>query len=146
MQQSGVQIADIVNNTIKASDHCVFSYLSTDGFPTGKALNMPRKMESQGIYWFSTVNHANKVEGCRNYQKASVYFYDPKRFIGVSLSGTVELIDDPLKKRELWRDGDELFYPNGIDSDDYVILKFTTKTGRLFAQIQHTDFTPEILV
>ena len=122
-------VGEVVNNTIKESNYCVFSYLSTDGFPTGKALSMPRKMEPQGVYWFSTVNHAQKVNGSRSYPKASVYFFDPEQFIGVSLSGTVEVIDDLSVKREFWRDGDELFYPNGIDSDDYVILKLRLKTG-----------------
>ena len=145
MERSCLRAAEVVNHTIKTSNHCIFSYLGTDGFPAGKALNMPRKMEPQGVYWFSTVNHARKVCGARNYPKASVYFYDPEQFVGVSLSGTVEVIDDLSVKREFWREGDELFYPNGIDSDDYVILKFIAQTGRLYAQIQHTDFKPDIL-
>ena len=68
---------------------------------------------------------------------------DQGKFIGVSLSGTMEVIDDPVIKRSFWINGDEMFYPHGSDSDDYVILKFTAETGRLYAQIQHFDFGPK---
>jgi len=145
MDQKTTSVKETVNALIRSSQNCIFSYLSTDGFPTGKALSMPRKIEPHGIYWFSTVNHSNKVEGSRHYTKASVYFFDPSKFIGASLNGTVEVIDDTEIKRAFWQNGDELFYPNGIDSDDYVILKFTAQTGQLYAQIQHFHFTPEIL-
>ena len=138
-------ISKIVNNTIQSSQYCIFSYLSIEGTPTGKALSMPRKTDLNGIYWFSTVNHSEKVDGCRQYPKASLYFFDPNQFIGVSLSGSVEVIDDFEQKRAFWQDGDEMFYPNGIDGDDYVILKFTTQTGKLYAQIQHFRFTADIL-
>lgn len=138
-------ISKIVNNTIQSSQNCIFSYLSIGGIPTGKALSMPRKIDPNGIFWFSTVNHSEKVDGCRQYPKASLYFYDPGQFIGVSLSGSVEVIDNPEQKRVFWQDGDEMFYPNGIDGDDYVILKFTTQTGKLYAQIQHFYFTADIL-
>jgi len=145
MKQANIPVQELVNHTIQTSNHCIFTYLSTDGYPTGKALGMPRKAEVNGVYWFSTVNHSHKTDGSRQYDKASVYFYDPAQFVGVSLSGTVEVIDDLARKRLFWQPGDELFYPNGIDSDDYVILKFTTQTGRLYAQIQHFNFSPEIL-
>ena len=138
-------ISKIVNTTIQSSQNCIFSYLSIGGIPTGKALSMPRKMDPNGIFWFSTVNHSEKVDGCRQYPKASLYFYDPNQFIGVSLSGSVEVIDTPEQKRVFWQDGDDMFYPNGIDGDDYVILKFTTQTGKLYAQIQHFYFTADIL-
>lgn len=145
MNQTAISVAETVNNTIRSSQNCIFSYLSTEGFPTGKALSMPRKKDPCGVYWFSTVNHSSKVAGARQYPKASVYFFDPTLFIGVSLSGTVEVIDDPAIRRTFWQDGDEMFYPSGIDGDAYVILKFTAQTGQLYAQIQHFHFTPEIL-
>ena len=145
MTKTNIPVNELVNRTIHTSDHCIFSYLSTDGYPTGKALSMPRKTEPNGVYWFSTVNHSHKIDGSRRCGKASVYFYNPAQFVGVSLSGTVEVLDDPAQKRLFWQAGDELFYPNGIDGDDYVILKFTTQTGRLYAQVQHFNFRPEIL-
>lgn len=146
MNNPAINIAETVNSTIQTSKICMVSYISTEDYPTTKALLMPRKTEPQGIYWFSTVNHSTKVDGYRRNAKASVYFIDQDRFIGVSLSGTMEVIDDPEIKRSFWIHGDELFYPNGIDSDDYVILKFTAETGRLYAQIQHFNFDPKLIL
>ena len=114
MNISAVNVAETVNSTIKASDVCMVSYISTEDYPTTKALNMPRKMEPQGVYWFSTVNHSTKVDGYHKNAKASVYFVDQRKFIGVSLSGTMEVIDDPAIKSSFWSAGDEMFYPNGI--------------------------------
>ena len=146
MNAPNVNVAETVSNTIRSSGICMLSYISTEGYPTTKALNMPRKMEPQGVYWFSTVNHSSKVDGYRGNSKASVYFVDQANFIGVSLSGTMEVIDDPAIKQTFWMNGDELFYPNGMDSDDYVILKFTAETGRLYAQIQHFNFDPKVIL
>ena len=146
MNISTVNVAETVNSTIKNSNICLVSYISTEDYPTTKALLMPRKMEPQGVYWFSTVNHSTKVDGYRKNSKASVYYIDQSKFIGVSLSGTMEVIDDPAVKRSFWITGDEMFYPHGIDSDDYVILKFTSETGRLYAQIQHFNFDPKEII
>lgn len=143
MNTPNVSVAETVNSTIQSSGICMVSYISTEDYPTTKALMMPRKMEPQGVYWFSTVNRSTKVDGYRRNSKASVYFVDQVKFIGVSLSGIMEVIDDPVIKRSFWVTGDEMFYPHGIDSDDYVILKFTAETGRLYAQIQHFNFDPK---
>jgi len=143
MNTPTVNVAETVNTTINNSTICLVSYISTEGYPTTKALLMPRRMEPQGVFWFSTVNHSTKVDGYRKNSKASVYYMDQGKFIGVSLSGTMEVIDDLAIKRSFWINGDEMFYPHGSDSDDYVILKFTAETGRLYAQIQHFNFDPK---
>lgn len=140
---SPVNISKVVNDTINNSKICMLSYIGTDGYPATKALLMPRRKEKSGIYWFSTVNNSTKVNGYRQNNKASVYFFDQNKYIGVSLSGTMEIIDDVKEKANYWTEGDELFYPNGKTSDDYVILKFMAETGRLYAQIQHFNFDPK---
>jgi len=28
----------------------------------------------------------------------------------------------------LWREGDEIYYPKGVDDEDYCVLRFTAET------------------
>lgn len=32
----------------------------------------------------------------------------------------------------MWKDGDEQYYPNGVDDDDYCILEFIAEIGRYY--------------
>ena len=77
MNTPTVNVAETVNTTIKNSTICLVSYISTEGYPTTKALLMPRKMEPQGVYWFSTVNHSTKVDGYRKKFQSQCLLYGP---------------------------------------------------------------------
>lgn len=134
---------EIIKDTIQATDVYLISYISTEGYPITKALTSPRKVEPHGIYYFSTVNHSMKTDAYRQNPNASLYFLDRKKYVGISLVGKMEIIEDYKRKKDFWLPTDEMFYPNGIDSDDYVILKFTPESGRLYAQIQHINFDPQ---
>lgn len=140
---SNINYVEIINNTIQDTDVYLISYISTEGYPITKALTSPRKIEPHGTYYFSTVNHSMKTESYRKNPKASLYFLDREKYIGVSLVGRMEIIDDIESKKVFWLPTDNMFYPNGIESDDYVILKFTSESGRLYAQIQHINFDPQ---
>ena len=45
-------------------------------------------------------------------------------------------IADHGKKREyrelLWNEGDEKYYPKGVEDEDYCILEFTADSGRFY--------------
>lgn len=74
--------------------------------------------------------------------KASIYFYHRGRFRyeGIMLVGTMEVLQDPEIKKEIWQAGDTLYYPGGVTDPDYCVLKFTALRGRQYYDLKKENF------
>lgn len=116
------------------------SYIDSQGCPTTRAMLAPRERQGIRVFWFSTNTSSRKVDAFRENPKAGVYFVDRRFFRGISLSGTVEVLEDPASKERLWRRGDTLYYPQGVTDPDYCVLKFTAERGRYYSNFKSEDF------
>ena len=117
------------------------SYIDSRGFPTTRAMLAPREREGIRVFWFSTNTSSQKVAAFRRNPKGSIYFVDRLFFRGVSLSGTVEVLEDPESKERLWRRGDTMYYSRGVTDPDYCVLKFTADRGRYYRNFKSEDFS-----
>ena len=117
------------------------SYIDSHGYPTTRAMLPPREREGIRVFWFSTNTSSQKAAAFRANPRGSVYFVDRRFFRGVSLSGTVEVLEDPAAKERLWRRGDRMYYPQGVTDPDYCVLKFTAERGRYYSHFKSEDFT-----
>lgn len=127
----------------KMIDKASVSFLSCvdgEGFPVTKAMLKPREREGIRTLWFSTNTSSNKVKCFRENNKASVYFMDKRFFRGVSLVGTVEVLETPEAKERIWQRGDTMYYKEGVTDPDYCVLKFTAEKGRYYSNFQSVDF------
>lgn len=61
-----------------------------------------------------------------------LYFSDDNSFEGICLFGRAETHFEREYKQLLWNDGDEKYYPKGIDDEDYCILEFVADSGRYY--------------
>ena len=129
-----------IGNMADRAGNCFISYIDSEGFPVTKAMLKPRQREGIRNFWFSTNTSSNKVKCFRDNPKASIYFMDRRYFRGVSLSGTVEVLEDPEVKERLWQEGDTLFYKEGVTDPDYCVLKFTAEKGRYYSNMKSKDF------
>lgn len=116
------------------------SYIDGQGCPTTRAMLAPREREGIRVFWFSTNTSSQKVAAFRENPRASIYFVDRRFFRGVSLSGTVEVLEDPAAKERLWQKGDVMYYPRGVTDPDYCVLKFTAERGRYYSNFKSEDF------
>lgn len=138
-------IAEVANKTIRESQVCMISYINMEGYPITRAMMLPRKIEPHGVFLFSTNTISNKVTNFKRDAKASVYFFDKEKFIGISLIGRMSIVDDIEVKHSVWLDGDEMFYKSGKDGGDYVAMKFVAESGNIYMNLQSQEFKPEIL-
>ena len=72
--------------------------------------------------------------------KASVYFMNRRFFRGVSLIGTMEVLETAEAKERIWKKGDTMYYKEGVTDPDYCVLKFTAIRGRYYSNFQSEDF------
>lgn len=56
------------------------------------------------------------------------------------MKGTMEVLEDKTAKEMIWRDGDTMYYANGVDDPDYCVLKFTATEGRYYSKFKSEIF------
>lgn len=81
-----------------------------------------------------------RVARFRENPKACLYFCDRRFFRGMMLRGTVEVLEGAAEKEMLWREGDALYYPEGVSDADYCVLRFTARLGRYYSKFHSEDF------
>jgi len=132
-----------IGNLIDKQGTAIISSVDDEGFPNTKAMLPPRKREGITTFWFSTNTSSLRVSQYRTNPKACIYFFDKRFFRGVMLRGVMEVLEDALSKEMIWRDGDTLYYPEGVTDPDYCVLKFTARSGRYYSNFRSEDFDVE---
>lgn len=118
------------------------SSIDDEGYPNSKAMLAPRKIEDIKTFYFSTNTSSLRVSQYRTNPKACIYFYHKGlvHYEGVMLKGIMEVIEDPVIKKTLWRIGDKMFYAKGVTDPDYCVLKFTAAVGRYYSDLKTASF------
>ena len=129
-----------IGGIIDKSGTAMIGSVDGEGFPNMKAMLPPRKREGISEFYFTTNTSSMRVKQYLENPKASIYFYDKRFYRGVMLKGTMEVLTDSKSKEEIWREGDEIYYPLGVTDFDYCVLKFTTQSGRYYSNFRSEDF------
>lgn len=129
-----------ISKIVEKSSTVFISYVDNEGFPITKAMLKPRERQGISTFWFSTNTSSNKVKFFRENPKASIYFVDKRFFRGVSLIGTVEVLETAEAKERIWQRGDTMYYKGGVTDPDYCVLKFTAVRGRYYSNFHSEDF------
>ncbi|MBP5633414.1 pyridoxamine 5'-phosphate oxidase family protein [Candidatus Saccharibacteria bacterium] len=112
------------------------------GFPNVKAMLRPRKRNGLKEFYFSTNTSSMRVAQYKKNPKASIYFYHKGliKYVGVMLTGKMEVLTDQDTKNAIWKRGDTMFYKKGVTDPDYCVLKFTAKAGRYYCDLKTNSF------
>lgn len=129
-----------IGKMIEKANMALIGYIDDEGYPITKAMLPPREREGIKTFWFSTNTSSNKVKYFRENPKASIYFVDKRFFRGVSLSGSVEVLETVEAKEQIWQEGDTMYYKEGVTDPDYCVLKFTAVKGRYYSNFKSEDF------
>ena len=129
-----------IGSLIDRASISIIGSLDSEGFPNTKAMLPPRLREGICHIFFTTNTSSMRVDQYLKNPKACVYFYDKRFFKGVMLKGTTEVLQDSQTKEKIWRDGDELYYPLGLQDPDYCVLKFTAQNGRYYSNFKSVNF------
>ncbi len=132
-----------IGNLIDKQGVSFISSIGDDGFPNTKAMLPPRKREGIKTFYFTTNTSSMRTDQYKKNSKACIYFCDKRFFRGVMLKGTMEVLEDSDHKEMIWRDGDTIYYPEGVSDPDYCVLKFTAQSGRYYANFHSENFNIE---
>lgn len=132
-----------VGNIIDKQKVSFIGSVDGDGFPTMKAMLQPRKREGIKTIYFTTNTSSMRVSQYRKNNRACVYFCDKRFYRGVMLRGMMEVLTDSADKEMIWREGDTMYYPEGVTDPDYCVLKFTAFDGRYYSNFKSENFSIE---
>lgn len=123
---------------LEKNQYVVVTSIDADGFPRTRAL---QKVRCEGLryIWFTTSNQSAKAVQFRNNPRASIYVVDNEQLRGLMLVGTMEVLEDRESKELAWQDGFEKYYPDGIETPWYCVLRFTAFHGQYYHGKPH-DF------
>lgn len=96
-----------------------------------------------GMHLISTNTSSSHVRSLLKNGSACLYFSDDDSFEAVCLYGTAEVSTERRYRELLWNEGDEKYYPNGIDDEDYCIIVFTAESGRYYRYDGKADLSAE---
>lgn len=121
------------------SNIAMLGTVDDNGHPNIRAMI---KMENQGLkeIWFTTNTSSRKIPQLKNNSKACVYFVDLDKWMGVMLTGTVDILQDSDSRHRCWREGFEKYYPKGVNDPDYSVLRFTAHWGKYYYALSHATF------
>lgn len=132
-----------IGNLIDKQGVSFIGSVSEDGFPNMKAMLPPRKREGIKTFYFTTNTSSMRVSQYRSNSNACIYFFDKRFFRGVMLIGTMEVLEDYDSKEMIWREGDTMYYPEGVHDPDYCVLRFTAASGRYYSNFKSEPFPVE---
>ena len=121
----------------------ILSCVGEDGYPMTKAVVPGKHRQSLSELYFCTNTSSKFAEEVSKNPKAGVYFYSRKLIIwkGCFLKGDMEIVTDMSVKENFWDNKYKGAYEQGTFTDpDFCVLRFKTKTGRLYANYTTTDF------
>ncbi|MEL5894111.1 pyridoxamine 5'-phosphate oxidase family protein [Bacteroides sp. GD17] len=129
-----------IGNIIDKQKTAFIGSVNKDGYPNIKAMLQPRKREGIKTIYLTTNTSSMRVAQYLENNRACMYFCDTRFFRGVMLCGTMEVLTDSASKEMIWREGDTMYYPEGVTDPDYCVLKFTAISGRYYSSFKSEDF------
>jgi general stress protein 26 len=137
---------ELKNEITALVDNAKIVYVSSinDSFPNTKAM-LAMQHEGMVTHYFSTNLSSKRVGQFSNNPNACIYYCNETNFMGLMLIGKMEVCTDRMHRELLWREGFEMYYPNGIDDEDYCVLKFTALKGNYYHGLSNISFVMEEL-
>ena len=85
-----------------------------------------------GTHLISTNTSSMHVQAFLKKPSASLYFDNSETFEGICFTGKATVHFDKAFKTMCWKEGDEQYYPKGVEDEDYCILEFQANQGRYY--------------
>ena len=85
-----------------------------------------------GSHLISTNTSSRHVASLTKDSRACLYFSDENTFEGLCLYGSIRVRHECEYRELLWNEGDEKYYPKGIEDEDYCVLEFIARGGRYY--------------
>ena len=121
------EIMDLINRSLFAD----LGFMDSNGRP---GIRRVFCVWHRGLkrHLISTNTSSHHVQCLMKNDEACLYFADNDRFSGICLSGKAVIHFEREYRELLWHDGDEKYYPKGVNDEDYCVVEFVADEGRFY--------------
>ena len=126
MTQSSALKGDLasVSRLLKKLDICMLTTCAADGALHGRPMSNNGEVEYDGDSWFFAFSDSRKVREIDADPRTELAFIDTPNGTWVNVEGEATIVrDDVDRKRELWREDLERWFPRGPEDPNVVLLK-----------------------
>ena len=120
-----------MNHLIIGSETACLGFTDEEGRPEIRRV-FSTWHKGVGTHLISTNTSSEHVQKLLHNSAACLYFDNCKKFEGLSLKGKAIVHFDHVYKAMLWNEGDEKYYPAGVDDEDYCVIEFIADEGRFY--------------
>ena len=113
-----------VAELLKKLDICMLTTRADDGALHGRPMSNNGEVEYDGDSWFFAAGDSRKVREIEDDPRVELAFIDSPNATWINVEGAATVIrDDPDRKRALWLDDLDRWFPNGPDDPNVVLIK-----------------------
>ena len=122
---------DELMNLVNRSRFATIGYTDEEGRPNVRRVFCVWH-KGLGGHLISTNTSSAHVKSLIKNGNACLYFSDDSAFEGLCLFGNAVVHFEREYRELLWNEGDEKYYPKGVEDEDYCILEFIAESGRYY--------------
>ncbi|MGL4622243.1 pyridoxamine 5'-phosphate oxidase family protein [Chroococcidiopsis sp.] len=134
-------LIEVVRDTIKSVKYCFLITLNESEQANARLVE-PLNLEEDMTLWFVTSAKSRKVREILNKSYVTVTFQDDSEQAYVTALGTASVENDFYEKQKRWQEDWTIYFPAGLQSDDYVLLKFVPSRIELMNFARHVASEP----
>ena len=112
-----------VAKTMKEIDFCMMTTVRSNGELNSRPMSNNTNVEWDGDTWFFAFKDSSQVEETQANSHVNLSYSTPEEVLFISLKGRGEIVDDVAKKKELWYDDLERWFPEGPEDESVVLIK-----------------------
>ena len=117
-----------VAELLKKLDICMLVTRADGGVLHGRPMSNNGEVEYDGDSWFFAQEGSRKVVEIDADPQVELAFVDTPNGTWINLEGEARVVrDDPDRKRELWLEDLERWFPDGPEDPDVVLIKVSAR-------------------
>ena len=121
------EIMELVNKSLFAD----LGFIDSEGNPAIRRVFCTWH-KGLGTHLISTNTSSMHIQNILKCSNTCLYFENSESFEGVCFTGKAVVHFEREYKEMMWTEGDEKYYPKGIEDEDYCILEFIAEKGRFY--------------
>ncbi|MDO4550219.1 MAG: pyridoxamine 5'-phosphate oxidase family protein [Planctomycetia bacterium] len=136
---SSEEAKELTMKILKSEKFLSVATIKPDGWPNIRILAISES-ENLDTLWFCTSLVSEKIAELNADSHMTLYGYQAKTMSEFRLFGKAEIFTDLQTKHHLWKEEYKIFWPQGPESPDMAVIKFTTDHGTYSSMESHGVF------
>lgn len=124
----------MLSDVMKEIDICMMTTVGAYGHLHSRPMSNNRNVEWDGDTWFFSYADSSAVKETERDSNVNLAYAVPDDIVFVSVTGKAEIVKDDAKKKELWYDELDRWFPDGPEDNKVVLIKVAGKQATYWSK------------